>query len=51
MTTNKPTPKPAYQAPALVELGTLHDLTLCDKAFGGSDGHTFQQIAIQCTSA
>ena len=47
-------PKPAYRPPALVELGTLHDLTLdtryCDKSFGGSDGFTFQQVPIHCTS-
>ena len=41
-----------YEAPLLVELGTLHDLTQgCDKAFGGSDGFTFQQQPISCTSS
>lgn len=44
-------PKPVYQPPALVELGTLYDLTLfCDKTWGGADGFTFQQIPIHCTS-
>lgn len=44
--------KPAYQPPRLVELGTLHDLTLgCDKTTGGSDGFTFHGSPIQCTSA
>jgi hypothetical protein len=43
-----------YEAPAVHELGRLHDLTLADctdKAFGGSDGHTLAQVPIQCSSA
>ena len=40
-----------YEPPALVELGTLHELTLgCNKDWGGSDGFTFQQTPIVCTS-
>ena len=40
-----------YEPPALVELGTLHELTLgCNKDWGGSDGFTFQQAPIVCTS-
>jgi hypothetical protein len=42
---------PAYEAPELAELGTLHDLTLgCDKHLGSSDGFTFMGQAITCTS-
>ncbi len=45
-------PKSDYQRPALVELGTLHDLTLgCDKSLNGSDGFTFMGQPIHCTSA
>lgn len=45
-------PKPAYQRPTLVELGTLHDLTLgCDKVLNGSDGFTFMGQPIHCSSA
>jgi hypothetical protein len=41
----------AYEAPALVELGALQELTLgCDKTTGGSDGFTFQQTPIVCVS-
>ena len=42
-----------YEAPALVELGLLQELTLsgyCDKNLGSSDGFTFQGQAIVCTS-
>jgi hypothetical protein len=31
----------AYEAPQLVEIGTLHELTLQDKDFGGDDGLSF----------
>jgi len=42
----------SYEAPALVELGAFAEVTLgCDKTLGGSDGFTFQQQAISCTSA
>jgi hypothetical protein len=41
-----------YEAPALVDLGAFAELTLgCDKAWGGSDGFTFQQQPISCGSA
>jgi hypothetical protein len=41
----------AYEAPALVELGALQELTLgCDKDLGGSDGFTFQNQQISCSS-
>ena len=41
-----------YESPALVELGTLQELTLgCDKKLGQSDGFTFQGLAITCNSA
>jgi hypothetical protein len=40
-----------YEPPKLTELGTLHDLTLnCNKDFGGTDGFTFQQQPVVCTS-
>lgn len=42
---------PAYEAPELAELGTLHELTLnCDKTTGGSDGFTFHGVPIVCSS-
>ena len=43
-----------YESPALVELGTLQELTLAecqDKRFGPTDGHTLMGIAIACNSA
>jgi hypothetical protein len=41
----------AYEAPELVELGALQELTLfCNKTTGGSDGFTFQSQAIVCSS-
>jgi hypothetical protein len=41
----------AYEAPALVELGGLQELTLgCDKQMGASDGFTFQGQSIVCSS-
>jgi hypothetical protein len=43
-----------YESPALVELGTLQELTLsdfCDKKLGGTDGFTFMGLAITCNSA
>ncbi len=46
--------KPAYEAPVVVELGSLYDLTLwepCNKDLGGSDGFTFQQQQVVCVSA
>ena len=42
----------AYEAPAVIILGKIEVLTLyCDKNFGGSDGFTFQQSPISCSSA
>lgn len=42
----------AYEAPAVTILGKIELLTLnCDKGFGGSDGFTFQQAPISCTSS
>jgi hypothetical protein len=42
----------AYEAPALVELGALQELTLgCDKALGNGDGFTFMGQSIVCRSA
>jgi hypothetical protein len=42
----------AYEAPALVELGALHEVTLvCDKQLGGTDGFTFMGEPIVCRSA
>lgn len=42
----------AYDAPALVELGALQELTLqgCDKRLGDSDGFTFMGQPIVCRS-
>lgn len=42
-----------YEAPALVVLGALHELTLegCDKRLNGSDGFTFMGEPIVCRSA
>jgi hypothetical protein len=40
-----------YEAPELVELGAFAEVTLgCNKDWGGSDGFTFQQQPITCTS-
>ena len=45
-------PSAGYEAPALAEVGTLHELTLgCDKAWGDSDGFTFGGAPIACMSA
>lgn len=42
----------AYEAPALVELGALQEVTLgCDKTLGSSDGFTFMGQAVVCRSA
>ena len=42
----------AYEAPALVELGALQELTLgCDKQWGSTDGFTMMGQAIVCSSA
>jgi hypothetical protein len=42
----------AYEAPALVDIGALQELTLaCDKRLGSSDGFTFQGQAIVCSSS
>jgi hypothetical protein len=44
------TEKAKYQRPEIKELGTVRELTLQDKAFGGSDGFTFMGIPIQNAS-
>ena len=45
-------PENVYTPPALVDLGSLRELTLgCDKTLGDSDGYTFQGQAVVCTSA
>jgi hypothetical protein len=42
---------PAYEAPALRLLGTVHELTqICDKRLSGSDGFTFMGQPIVCRS-
>jgi len=40
-----------YEAPSLVDLGGLAELTLCNKDFGPTDGNTFQGVPITCSSA
>jgi hypothetical protein len=43
-----------YESPALVELGTLQELTLVscsDKKWGASDGMTLMGVPITCNSA
>lgn len=49
---NRSTPsQDTYVAPTVIELGTLHELTLnCDKSYGQSDGFTFQGQSIVCAS-
>ena len=47
---------PAYEAPALVDLGAIAELTLVDpgctnKTLGQSDGLFFQGQPITCSSA
>jgi hypothetical protein len=39
-----------YERPEIRVLGTVHELTGCEKQFGGSDGHTFGGMQIVCTS-
>lgn len=44
----------AYEAPALVRLGTVHELTLagfCDKELGQADGFTFMGAPIVCATS
>lgn len=36
----------AYESPAIVELGTMAELTQQDKDFAGDDGFTFQGVVI-----
>jgi hypothetical protein len=52
-TEQSPAPSvPAYEAPRLVELGSVHGLTLTgnhcfwDKKLGGTDGFTFMGISV-----
>jgi len=50
---NHTTDSPAYEAPALRVLGTVHELTQqfpCDKRLNGSDGFTFMGQPIVCRS-
>ncbi|TQN37947.1 hypothetical protein FHU33_4620 [Blastococcus colisei] len=35
-----------YEAPQIVEIGSLHELTLQDKDFSGNDGFTLMGQAI-----
>ncbi len=39
-----------YERPVIRVLGTVHELTGCDKQFGRSDGHTFGGASIVCAS-
>jgi hypothetical protein len=49
--TESPRESAVYEAPVLVELGSLQELTLgCDKRYGDTDGFTFMGQAIVCTS-
>ena len=44
-------PSGVYEPPALVDLGSLHELTLgCDKMYGASDGYTWHGDSIVCAS-
>jgi hypothetical protein len=50
--TQKSSERPPYEAPVLIEIGALEELTLgCDKNWGSSDGFTFQGTPIACASA
>jgi hypothetical protein len=40
-----------YEAPRISRLGTVHELTGCEKLFGSSDGHTMGGASIVCSSA
>lgn len=45
--------KDAYEAPQIVEIGSVHELTLTGpvpKEFGGGDGFTFMGIGIHNAS-
>jgi hypothetical protein len=42
VTAAKPEQQAAYEAPKLIVLGALGDLTLGDKKYGPTDGFTFQ---------
>ena len=42
---------PSYEAPRLVLIGSVHELTLgCNKDYGSSDGFLFQGAPISCAS-
>jgi hypothetical protein len=44
--------QPVYEPPTLTVIGTVHELTLgCDKAYGGTDGFTFNQQPIMCNGS
>ena len=50
---NKLEEKKAWEAPTLIVYGSVESLTQtqpCNKNLGGSDGFTFQNQPIQCTS-
>ena len=46
MPENKNIDKPAYEAPVLTVLGSLHALTMQDKKWGSSDGFTLLGVDI-----
>jgi hypothetical protein len=39
-----------YEPPTISQLGTVHELTGCEKMMGKSDGHTFGGNSIVCSS-
>lgn len=48
---NNQMPKKEWAMPRLTVFGDVEKITQgCDKTYGGSDGFTFQSIAIQCAS-
>jgi len=40
-----------YEPPTIGLLGSVHELTGCEKLFGTSDGHTMGGAPIVCSSA
>ncbi len=40
-----------YEAPELIEIGTVNELTFGDKKYGDSDGFTFMGVPITNASA
>ena len=50
-TTDDGQPRGRYEAPELILLGAVAELTSgCDKKYGDSDGYTFMGSPITCTS-